>query len=91
MCVFVVETFGFVDAPLVPVLNPTLKLLDFVDFAGGITLYQRVNSTDIVWIDGGVGVVEVYGFEVTPKKIGTHYHSFPSFLILLLIPLVRYI
>ena len=56
MCVFVVATFGFVDGPLVPVLNPTLKFLDFVGFAGGITLYQRVNSTDIVWIDCGVGV-----------------------------------
>ena len=43
------------------------KLFDFVDFAGGVTLYRRVNITGVVWVNGtsveiagGIGVVEVY-------------------------------
>lgn len=43
------------------------NITNFVDFAGGSTLYQRVNITGVVWYDGapvefagGVGVVEVY-------------------------------
>ena len=42
-------------------------LFDFVDFAGGHTLTQRVNVTGHVWVDGaavevggGLGIVEVY-------------------------------
>ena len=42
-------------------------ILDFVDFAGDVTLYRRVNITGVVWVNGtsveiagGVGVVEVY-------------------------------
>lgn len=42
-------------------------LFDFVDFAGGVTLYRKVNITGVVWYDGapmevagGIGVVEVY-------------------------------
>ena len=38
-----------------------------VDSAGGVTLYQRVNITGVVWFDGaprevagGIGIVEVY-------------------------------
>ena len=40
---------------------------NFVDFAGGITQYQRVSVGGVVWVDGmarkvgdGIGVVEVY-------------------------------
>ena len=39
----------------------------FVDPAGGVTLYQKVNMTGVLWfggapmeVAGGVGVVEVY-------------------------------
>jgi len=39
----------------------------FVDPAGGVTLYQKVNITGVVWFDGaprevagGIGIVEVY-------------------------------
>ena len=42
-------------------------MFTFVDFAGGVTLYQKVNVTGVVWFDGvptevsgGSGVVEVY-------------------------------
>ena len=42
-------------------------LFKFVDFAGGVTLYQNVNITGAVWFEGavreiagGIGVVEVY-------------------------------
>ena len=40
---------------------------DFVDFTGGHTMYQRVNMTGHVWMDGkamdfadGFGIVEIY-------------------------------
>ena len=43
------------------------NLFDFTDSAGGVTLYQRVNATGVVWINGtskalsgGIGVVELY-------------------------------
>ena len=43
------------------------NMFTFVDFAGGVTLYQKVNITGVVWYDGapvelvnGTGVVEVY-------------------------------
>ena len=43
------------------------NLFTFVDFAGGVTLYQKVNITGVVWYDGGpveisggTGFVEVY-------------------------------
>jgi hypothetical protein len=43
------------------------NLIDFIDFAGGSTLYQEVNMTGVVWVDGaarefagGIGVVEIY-------------------------------
>lgn len=43
------------------------NMFTFVDFAGGVTLYQKVNVSAVVWFDGasmeisnGVGVVEVY-------------------------------
>ncbi|KAF9642912.1 hypothetical protein BDM02DRAFT_3192473 [Thelephora ganbajun] len=42
-------------------------IFNFVDFAGGVTLYQEVNMTGLVWVNGssraiggGVGIVEVY-------------------------------
>ena len=42
-------------------------LIDFVDFAGGITTYRHVNMTGTLWVNGtavdiagGVGIVEVY-------------------------------
>ena len=42
-------------------------IYNFIDFAGGSTLYQHVNMTGTVWYDGaplrivgGLGVVEVY-------------------------------
>ena len=42
-------------------------MFTFLDFAGGVTLYQMVNVTGIVWFDGtpkevsgGSGVVDVY-------------------------------
>lgn len=42
-------------------------LFNFVDFAAGSTLYQQVNITGVVWVNGttmdvagGVGIVEVY-------------------------------
>jgi hypothetical protein len=47
--------------------NNMYTIFEFVDFAGGVTLYQRVNITGVVWFDGapkevggGAGVVEVY-------------------------------
>ena len=43
------------------------NMFTFVDFAGGVTLYQKVNITGLVWYEGapvevagGTGVVEVY-------------------------------
>jgi len=43
------------------------NLFNFVDSAGGVTLYQRVNVTGVVWangtsiqVSGGIGIVEVY-------------------------------
>jgi len=40
---------------------------DFVDLAGGVTLYQSINITGVVWVNGtsrevagGIGIVEVY-------------------------------
>ena len=43
------------------------NLINFIDFAGGSTLYQEVNMTGVVWVDGmareiagGIGVVEIY-------------------------------
>lgn len=47
-------------------VNNMYTLIDFVDFAGGHTLYQRVNVTGRVWTNGtavdifGVGLVEIY-------------------------------
>ena len=45
----------------------TFNLFNFVDFAGGVTLYQRVRVSGVVWVNGtarevggGIGVVEVY-------------------------------
>ena len=45
----------------------TFNLFNFVDFAGGVTLYQRVSVSGVVWVNGtarevggGIGVVEVY-------------------------------
>ena len=42
-------------------------ITDFVDFSGGHTLYQRVNMTGTLWVDGaavdiagGIGIVEIY-------------------------------
>jgi hypothetical protein len=42
-------------------------LLNFVDFAGGSTLYQEVNVTGLLWVGGalrqvagGLGIVEIY-------------------------------
>jgi hypothetical protein len=47
--------------------NNMYTISKFVDFAGGVTLYQRVNITGVVWfngapreVSGGAGVVEVY-------------------------------
>jgi len=47
--------------------NNLYTMFKFVDLAGGVTLYQKVNVTGAVWFDGapvevagGVGVVEVY-------------------------------
>ena len=47
--------------------NNVRNLLTFVDFAGGVTLYQEVNITGVLWVNGtslqvagGIGVVEVY-------------------------------
>jgi len=44
-----------------------LDMYKFVDFAGGVTIYQKVNMTGVVWFDGvaqpfagGIGVVEIY-------------------------------
>ena len=43
------------------------NLIAFVDFAGGVTLYQRASVSGVVWVSGtsrevggGTGVVEVY-------------------------------
>ena len=43
------------------------NLINFVDFAGGSTLYQEVNITGVVWVDGvaretagGIDVVEIH-------------------------------
>ena len=43
------------------------QLFNFVDFALGSTLYQEVNVTGVVWVNGtarqvagGLGIVEVY-------------------------------
>jgi hypothetical protein len=45
----------------------SFNIFNFVDFAGGVTLYQRVDVTGVVWnngtelkVAGGVGIVEVY-------------------------------
>ena len=42
-------------------------VFNFFDFAGGVTLYQKVNIVDIVWTDsasneasGGVEIVEAH-------------------------------
>ncbi|KAF9646905.1 hypothetical protein BDM02DRAFT_3118002, partial [Thelephora ganbajun] len=42
------------------------SLFDLIDFAGGVTLYQRVNVSGLVWVNGtsraiagGIGVVQV--------------------------------
>jgi hypothetical protein len=47
--------------------NNVRNLFNFVDFAGGSTLYQEVNMTGVLWINGtsreiagGIGLVEVY-------------------------------
>ena len=47
--------------------NNVVNLFDFVDFAGGHTLYQRVDVTGHLWangkaveVTGGFGLVEVY-------------------------------
>jgi len=47
--------------------NSMYTMFKFVDLAGGVTLYQKVNITGVVWfggapteVNGGVGVVEVY-------------------------------
>ena len=47
--------------------NNVRNLINFVDFSNGSTLYQVVNMTGVVWLDGeereitgGIGVVEVY-------------------------------
>ena len=47
--------------------NNMYTVLKFVDFAGGITLHQKVNMTGILWFNGtatevagGIGIVEVY-------------------------------
>ena len=47
--------------------NNVRTLFDFVDFAQGSTLYQEVNITGVVWVNGtsrqvagGIGIVEVY-------------------------------
>jgi len=47
--------------------NGLYTMFKFVDPAGGVTLYQKVNITGAVWfggapteVAGGVGVVEVY-------------------------------
>ena len=34
-------------------------IFDFVDFVGGVTLYQMVNATGVVWIDGALKSVGV--------------------------------
>ena len=43
------------------------NFIDFLDFANGHTMYQRVNMTGHVWVDGkavdfagGIGTVEIY-------------------------------
>jgi hypothetical protein len=45
----------------------TFNLFDFVNFAGGVTLYQRVRVSGVLWVNGtsrevggGISVVEVY-------------------------------
>jgi len=49
--------------------NNMYTVYKFVDFAGGVTLYQRVNMTGVLWFNGtamelpsgsGIGIVEVY-------------------------------
>lgn len=47
--------------------NNVRNLFNFVDFAMGSTLYQQVNVTGVVWVNGtsrevagGIGIVEVY-------------------------------
>ena len=47
--------------------NNMYTVLKFVDFAGGVTLHQKVNMTGLLWfngtameISGGIGIVEVY-------------------------------
>jgi hypothetical protein len=47
--------------------NNVRTLFNFVDFALGSTVYQEVNVTGVVWVDGmarevagGLGLVEVY-------------------------------
>jgi hypothetical protein len=55
-----------VNQKMVWKVNNMYTLFDFVDFAGGHTLYQRVNVTGSVWFNGkptdiaGIGLVEVY-------------------------------
>ena len=47
-------------------VNNMYTLIDFVDFANGHTLYQRVNVTGSMWYNGeetdiaGIGLVEIY-------------------------------
>ena len=47
--------------------NSLYTAFKFVDPAGGVTLYQKVNMTGVLWFDGaprefagGIGIVEVY-------------------------------
>ena len=48
-------------------VTSTAAVFEFIDFAGGMTLYHSVNITGVLWYDGapvevagGVGIVEVY-------------------------------
>ena len=59
--------FERTDGKMVWKTTNMYNVFTFVDFAGSVTLYQHVNITGVVWIDGGprevsggIGIVEVY-------------------------------